>query len=58
MYKLYPNFKYNYNVAFIMDFEKHECKKYDKIYPDLIKDWWGHPEKFRDDTHDIMPQRH
>jgi hypothetical protein len=20
---------------------------------DLIKDWWGHPEKFRADTHDI-----
>jgi hypothetical protein len=19
----------------------------------LIKDWWGHPEKFRADTHDI-----
>jgi hypothetical protein len=25
----------------------------DKNYPDLIKEWWGHPEKFRADTHDI-----
>jgi hypothetical protein len=38
MYKLSPIFKYNYNVAFIMEFEKHECKQYDKRNPDLIKD--------------------
>jgi len=37
----------------MMDFEKHECIQYDKIYPDLIKSWWGNPDKFRADTHDI-----
>jgi hypothetical protein len=30
MYKLSPIFKYNYNTAFIMEFDKHECKQYDK----------------------------
>jgi hypothetical protein len=33
MYKLSPIFKYNYNVAFMIEFEKHECKQYDKTYP-------------------------
>jgi hypothetical protein len=37
----------------MLKFEKHECMQYDKGYPDLIKSWWGHPEKFRADTHDI-----
>jgi hypothetical protein len=53
MYKISPIFKYNYNATFMLDFEKRECKQYDKTYPDLIKDWWGHPKIFRYDTHDI-----
>jgi hypothetical protein len=38
MYKLSPIFKYSYDVAFILEFEKQECTQYEKIYPDLIKD--------------------
>jgi hypothetical protein len=53
MYKLSPYFKYSYNVAFLMEFDKEECTQYGKNYPDLIKDWWGHLEKFRADTHGI-----
>jgi len=51
MYKLSPIFKYSYNSTFILEFEKKECTKYEKIYPDLIKDLWGNSEKFRDETH-------
>jgi hypothetical protein len=53
MYKISPDPKYNYNVAFMLEFEKKECIQYDKIYPDIIKSWWGHPEKFRADAHGI-----
>jgi hypothetical protein len=53
MYKLSPIFKYSYNVEFIMEFDQQQCTQYGKKYPDLIKDWWGHPEKFRADTHII-----
>jgi hypothetical protein len=53
MYKLSPDFKYNHNVAFLLEFEQHECIQYDKTYPDIIKTWWGHPEKFRADVHGI-----
>jgi hypothetical protein len=51
MYKLSPNFKYNFNVAFMLEFEQHECIQYEKSYPDIIKSYWGHPEKFRADAH-------
>jgi hypothetical protein len=53
MYNLSPNFKYNYNTAFMLEFEQQECIQYDKSYPDIIKSWWGHPEKFRADAHGI-----
>jgi hypothetical protein len=53
MYKLSLVFKYSYNTAFIMEFEKLECTQYEKNYLDLIKDWWENPEKFRADTHAI-----
>jgi hypothetical protein len=53
MYKISHVFKYSYNISFIMEFEKQECTQYEKNYPDLIKDWWGHPEKFRANTHGI-----
>jgi hypothetical protein len=35
----------------MMEFEQQECIQYDKTYPDIIKSWWGHPEKFRADAH-------
>jgi hypothetical protein len=53
MYKLSPISKHSYNVAFLMEFDKEECTQYGKNYPDLIKDWWGHHEKFRADSHGI-----
>jgi hypothetical protein len=51
MYKISPNFKYNYNVAFMLEFEQQECIQYDKSYPDIIKSWWGNPEKLRVNAH-------
>jgi hypothetical protein len=51
MYKLSPKFKYNHNVAFLLEFEQHECIQYDKTYPDIIKTWWGHLGKFIADVH-------
>jgi hypothetical protein len=39
MYKFSPVFKYSYNVTFLMDFNKKECTKYGKNYPNLVKDW-------------------
>jgi hypothetical protein len=36
MYKLSPNPKYNYNVAFMLEFEQKECIQYDKSYLDII----------------------
>jgi hypothetical protein len=51
MYNLPPNPKYNYNVSFMLEFEQQECIQYDKSYPDIIKSWWGHPEKFMIDAH-------
>jgi hypothetical protein len=53
MYKLSPVFKYSYNAAFLTEFDEEECTQYGKNYPDLIKDWWARPEKFREDTHGI-----
>jgi PAS domain-containing protein len=53
MYNLSPEFKYNHNVAFLLEFEQHECIQYDKTYPDIIKTWWGHPKKFRADVNGI-----
>jgi hypothetical protein len=38
MYKIYLVFKYSYNTAFIIEFEKQECTQYGKIYLELIKD--------------------
>jgi hypothetical protein len=53
MYKLSPAFKHNYNTTFLEGFDKEECPKVVKNYPDLVKCWWAHPEKFRADTHGI-----
>jgi hypothetical protein len=53
MYKLSPNPKYTYNAAFILEFEQKECIQYDRSCLDIIRSWWGHPEKFRTDAHGI-----
>jgi hypothetical protein len=53
MYKLSPTFKHSYNVDFLKKFEEEECPEGVKNYPDLIKDWWARPEKFRADTHGV-----
>jgi hypothetical protein len=53
MYKLSPDFKYNHNDVFLLEFEQHECIQYDKTYPDIIKLWWGNLEKFRADIRGI-----
>ena len=51
MYNISLDPKYNYNFAFMLEFEQQECIQYDKSYPDIIKSWWGHPEKFRANAH-------
>jgi hypothetical protein len=51
MYMLSPNPKYIYNVEFVAKFKRKECTEADQTYPDIIRDWWGVPSKFRADTH-------
>jgi hypothetical protein len=53
MYKLSPAFKHSYNTSFLKEFDKEECLGGVKNYPDLIKDWWACPKKFRANTHGI-----
>jgi hypothetical protein len=53
MYKLSPNPRYKFNASFILEFEEKECVEYEKNCPDIIKSWWGHPERFRTDAHGI-----
>jgi hypothetical protein len=53
MYKLSPNPSYTLNVSFILEFEQKECVQYDRNCPDIIKSCWGHPNKFRTDSHGI-----
>jgi hypothetical protein len=51
MYKLPPTSKYIYNVEFVEEFQRKECTEFDQTYPGIIKEWWGIPVRFRDDTH-------
>jgi hypothetical protein len=51
MYKISPNPKYTYNATFILEFEQKECIQYARNGHDIIRTWWGHPEKFRTDAH-------
>ena len=53
MSKLSPNSKYIYNKEFVSEFQRKECTEVDQTYPDIIKDWWRHPSKFRVDTHNV-----
>jgi hypothetical protein len=53
MYKLSPNPKYIYNVAFVMDFEQNECLQFERSYPDIVKCWWRYLVKFRADSHKV-----
>jgi hypothetical protein len=50
MYKLSPT-KYIYNAEFITEFQTKECTKFNQTYPNIIKDWWGIPTRFRADNH-------
>ena len=52
-YKLSPNPKYIYNASFIAEFQRKECGKCDRTYPDIVKTWWGIPAKFRADSHGV-----
>ena len=51
MYKLSPNLKHIYNAEFIAEFQRKECTEVDRTYPNLIKEWWRCPSKFRSNTH-------
>jgi hypothetical protein len=51
MYKIPPTSKYIYNAEFIAEFQRKECTEFDQTYPNIIKDWWGIPARFRADTH-------
>jgi hypothetical protein len=51
MYKISPTPKYTYNCAFLLEFERKESSQYARKGHDIVKTWWGHPEKFRADTH-------
>jgi hypothetical protein len=55
MYKLSLVSNFVYNASFLVDFNKKECDQYGKNLPDLIKDWYSRPEKFRVDSHGIYP---
>jgi hypothetical protein len=37
MYNISPDFKHNFNVAFMLEFQQQECIQYEKTYPDIIK---------------------
>jgi hypothetical protein len=51
MYKLSSTPKYTYNATFLLDFERKECTQYDRNGHDIIKTWWGNPDKFKTDAH-------
>jgi hypothetical protein len=51
MYKLSATPKYTYNATFLLEFERKECIQYDMSGHDIIKSWWGHPDKFKTDAH-------
>jgi hypothetical protein len=53
MYKLSPNPKYIYNAEFLAEFQRKECTEADRTYPDLIREWWRCPSKFRADNHGV-----
>jgi hypothetical protein len=55
MYKLSPVSNFIYDASFLVDFNKKECDQYGKKLPDLIKDWYSRPKKFRADSHGIYP---
>jgi hypothetical protein len=53
MYKISPNPKHTYNATFILELEKKECVQNARDDHDIIRTWWGQPEKFRTDTHGV-----
>jgi hypothetical protein len=53
MYKLSPNPKHTFNAEFLAEFQRKECTEVDRTYPDMIREWWRCPSKFRVDTHGV-----
>jgi hypothetical protein len=53
MHKLSPNPKHTFNAEFLVEFQRKECTEADQTYPDIIRDWWRCPSKFRADTHGV-----
>jgi hypothetical protein len=53
MYKISPNTKYTFNAKFLAEFQRKEYTEADRTYPDIIRDWWRCPSKFRADTHGV-----
>jgi hypothetical protein len=51
MYKISHTPKYTYNASFLLEFERKECTQYARNGHDIVKSWWGHPEKFRAKAH-------
>jgi hypothetical protein len=58
MYKLSLVFKYSYNVAFLMEFDKEECTQYGKNYPDLNKDYGDTLRNSEQKPMEYMQQHH
>jgi hypothetical protein len=50
MHKFPSTSNFTYNANFLEDFKQKECEQYEKILPDLIKDWVSHPAKFKVDS--------
>jgi len=53
MYKHLSNPKHTFNAEFLAEFQRKECTEVDRTYPDIIRDWWRCPSKFRDDAHGV-----
>jgi hypothetical protein len=55
MFKLSSVSNFVYDANFLVYFNKKEYDQYGKNLPDLIKDWYSRPEKFKADSHGIYP---
>ena len=53
MYKFSPTKNCIYNIEFLEEFKKKECKQFRKKLSNLTKDWVSHPAKFRAYTNGI-----
>jgi hypothetical protein len=53
IYKLSPNYRHTYNSEFVAAFQQKECVEGGQTYPDMIRGWARHENKFRVDIHEI-----